>query len=172
MLQRGLELDSVRAQLEGSAPGAQALREEGLQAWACTAGEESVEALCAAVAAAEQAKGAVVAAHQGFLRKLARQFSNQVCSTCLLQLTCCQVAEVLRNALLPLSAGGYGWCGYLQGAAGCSNSCDCWQQTFSASAALGLHAQHKTTHSHLLAVHLTFCCRVGSQGRFVARCRV
>ena len=79
----------MRAQLEGSALGGQALREEGLQAWACAAGEDSVEALCGAVAAAEEAKGAVVAAHQGFLRKLARQFSNQVCSTGPLQLKCC-----------------------------------------------------------------------------------
>lgn len=89
-MQRGLELDSVRAQLEGSSPGGQALREDGSQAWACAAGEESVEVLHAAVAAAEQAKGAVVAAHQGFLRKLARQFSNQVCSSACLHLLFCQ----------------------------------------------------------------------------------
>ena len=93
MLQRGLELDSVRAQLEGSATGGQALREEGLQAWACASGEDSVEALCGAVAAAEEAKGAVVAAHQGFLRKLAQQFSNQVCSTGALQLQCCHAVK-------------------------------------------------------------------------------
>ena len=70
----------MRVQLEGSAPGPQALRGDGLQAWAAAAGEESVEALHAAVAAAEHAKGTVAAAHHGFLRKLARQFSNQVCS--------------------------------------------------------------------------------------------
>ncbi len=62
-------------------PGVKAaqLARQDAQRWAAAAGEASVGALQAALAAAERAKAELVTAHMGYLRKLAMQFSRQVC---------------------------------------------------------------------------------------------
>ena len=77
---RGADLEAVRRQLAaGSGQGAaQALQKDELQAWAIAADEASVEALQEALAAAERAKAAIVAAHSGFVWKMALQYKKQV----------------------------------------------------------------------------------------------
>ena len=67
------------AALDGPGVKAAQLARQDAQRWAAAAGEASVETLQAALVAAERAKAELVTAHMGYLRKLAMQFSRQVC---------------------------------------------------------------------------------------------
>ncbi len=80
--QRGADLEQLSgdvAALDGPDVKAAQLARQGAQRWAAAAGEASVETLQAALVAAERAKAELVTAHMGYLRKLAMQFSRQVC---------------------------------------------------------------------------------------------